>query len=385
MKLFFSVGEPSGDLHGANLIRALRKQSPDIEIIGFGGPKMASAGADLLYPLTELALMGLVGMRGILQHVRLMDSAERCLRVERPDAVVLIDYPEFNFILAKRAKAIGIPVYYFVPPQIWAWRKGRVRQVRKWCSGVLSALPFEDTWFRSRRVPTHYVGHPYFDELAQQRLDPAFLADQRGKSGRIVALLPGSRNGEVSANFTMMLAASIKIHASRPETRFVVAAYGEAHAATIRQIVAATKAGNLPIEVHVGRTPEIIELADACIAVSGSVSLEIMFRAKPAIIIYRLKPLTLWMVRRLIDLPYFTLVNLLADEMLFPEIATSRDESHQISVQVQKWLDDDSARMNLIGRLQALRDRVAIPGACERAASFLLSAIQKNKRASHAA
>ncbi|HEV3384666.1 MAG TPA: lipid-A-disaccharide synthase [Gemmata sp.] len=385
MKLFISAGEPSGDLHGANLIRALRKQSPDIEIIGFGGPRIASAGAELLFPLTNLASMGLVGLKGILQHVRLLDDAERCLRAKRPDAVVLIDYPEFNFVLAGRAKAIGIPVYYFVPPQIWAWRRGRVRQLRKWCDGVFSALPFEDKWFRSRRVPTYYVGHPYFDELAQQRLDPEFLGEQLGKSGRIVAILPGSRNGEVAANFAMMLAAAIKIHAGYPDSRFMVAAFSEAHAATIRKVIETNGALNLPIEVHVGRTPEIIELAIACIAVSGSVSLEIMFRAKPAIIVYRLKSIVLWLVRKLINLPFFTLVNLYAEEMLFPEIATSRDESDRISRQVLEWLNDEDSRLSLVGRLQALRDRVAISGACERTASYLLSAVEKNHQVFHAA
>lgn len=389
MRLFFSAGEPSGDLHGANLIRALRARSPDMEIGGFGGPKMASAGADLLFPLTDLALMGLVGFRGILHHVpklfNLMDDAERFLRSRRPDAVVLIDYPGFNFVLAKRAKALGIPVYYFVPPQLWAWRRGRVRQVRKWCAGVLTALPFEDSWYRSHRVKTHYVGHPYFDELAQQQLDPEFLQSQRARSGRIVGILPGSREGEIEANFAMMLAAAIKIHACQPQTRFLVAAFSEAHALKLRAIVARTASGSLPIEVHHGRTPEIIELAEACIAVSGSVSLEIMFRAKPAMIIYRLKPFSLWLARRLIKLPSFTLVNLLAEETLFPEVATSGDESDLVCRQVLEWLNNFELRSNLVSRLTALRDRVAVPGACERAAAFLFEEIEKRKQLSRAA
>ena len=175
MKVFLSVGEPSGDLHGANLTRALLDRDPNTRIVGFGGPKMAAAGADLLFPLTELAVMGL---KRIVQHLptyfRLADMAEHCFRTQRPDAVVLIDYPGFNFHVAKRARAAGIPVYYFVPPQIWAWRRDRVRKVRKLCTAVLTALPFEDEWYRSRRVKTHYVGHPYFDELDRQQLDSAF-------------------------------------------------------------------------------------------------------------------------------------------------------------------------------------------------------------------
>src|SRR5581483_10615966 len=204
----------------------------------------------------------------------------------------------------------------------------RVRQVRRWCAGVLSALPFEDDWFRARGVPTHYVGHPYFDELARQQPDPAFLAAERWKGGRVVALLPGSRNQEVAANFAMMLSAATKVHAACPDARFLVAAFSERHAAAIHPAVAAS---GLPVAVHVGRTPEIIELADACVAVSGSVSLELMFRAKPTVIVYRMSPVSLWLARRLVKLPYFTLVNLLAGQELFPEIASSRDESERIA------------------------------------------------------
>ena len=376
MKLFLSAGEPSGDLHGANLIRAIHSLNSEAQIIGFGGPKMASTGANLLYPLTELAVMGI---QQIYKHLprffRLLDSAERSLRKERPDAVILIDYPGFNFALAKRAHALGIPVYYFVPPQIWAWRRGRVRQVRKWCAGVLTALPFEDHWYRSRGVATHYVGHPYFDELVQQKLNSSFLAEQRAKPGRIVALLPGSRNQEIVANFAMMLAAAAKIHASKPNTRFLIAAFNERHAAAIHEIIASSDTPNLPIEIHTGRTPEIIELAEVCIAVSGSVSLEIMCRAKPTVIVFRMKPLTLWLARRLVKVPFFTLVNLLAKEALFPEFATCRDESGQVSQQILAWLNDPALLKNAVTRLETLRTEVAQPGACERAAAFLVTAI----------
>lgn len=386
MKLFLSAGEPSGDLHGANLIRALHAGQPDVSVIGFGGPKMAAAGGDLLYPLTELAVMG---VRRVLRHIptffHLADVADRCFRTERPDAVVLIDYPGFNFVLAERAHARGVPVYYFVPPQLWAWRCGRVRQVRRWCAGVLSALPFEDDWYRSRRVPTHYVGHPYFDELRQQQLDPAFLSEQRTRGGRIIGVLPGSRHQEVMMNFEMMLAAAGKIAQQQPDSRFLVAAFNEKQAAAVRATIAGKGASGLPIEVYTGRTPEIIELSDCCMAVSGSVSLEIMCRAKPTVIVYRMKPFSLWLARRLVKLPYFTLVNLLAQEELFPEIAASRDESSQIACHITKWLSDAESRLAVVGRLEALRDRVAGPGACERAAGFLLTELEKRSELARAA
>jgi lipid-A-disaccharide synthase len=383
MKVFLSVGEPSGDLHGANLTRALLARDPRIRIIGFGGPKMAAAGAELLFPLTELAVMGL---KRIVQHLptyfHLADRALKCFRTEKPDAVVLIDYPGFNFHVARRARAAGIPVYYFVPPQIWAWRRDRVRKVRKLCTAVLTALPFEDDWYRSRRVMTHYVGHPYFDELGRQQLDPAFMAQERGKGGPIVGLLPGSRSQEVASNFAGMLVAAAKVRAVRPDVRFLVAAFNERHAAMARAVAAGT---SLPIEVCVGRTPEIIELADACIAVSGSVSLELMYRAKPTVIVYHITRLLRWLAKRFVGLPYYTLVNLLAKDALFPEFVTPDDETDRVAGYIIDWLNDPAKRAEAVGKLVSLRDRVAVPGACERAAEFLLDSLAGGNRERRAA
>lgn len=381
MKLFLSAGEPSGDLHGANLIRSLRLRLPLIQIRGFGGPRMEAAGAQLDYHLTELAVMG---FSRVIRHLptffRLADLAENHFRYEQPDALVLIDYPGFNFHLGRRAHALGIPVYYFVPPQLWAWRRGRVRQVRKWCSCVLTALPFEDDWYRQHGVTTEYIGHPYFDELAHQQLDCDFLAQQQSQSGRIVGLLPGSRDQEVSANFAMMLEAAKRIHSNCPDTRFLVAAFNQRHASDLAQFV---QGHRLPIEIHTGRTPEVIQLSTACIAVSGSVSLELMFRAKPTVIVYRMAPLALWLARRLVKLRYFTLVNLLANEEIFPEIATSCDESERIAAHLMDWLTDPVGYTRLVNQISQLRDRFARPGACAHAADFLLRSVQMKRQ--HAA
>ncbi len=371
MKLFVSAGEPSGDLHGSNFIRSVLDRRPDAQVTALGGPLMRAAGARLLYPLTELAVMGFSQvLTNLPTFYRVGDLAVRHVRAVRPDAVVLIDYPGFHLALAKRLRAAGVPVYYFVPPQIWGWKQWRVRTVRKYFAGVLTALPFEEDWYRARHVNTRYIGHPYFDELARQRPDPAFLAAERARPGTRVGLLPGSRTREVAANAGMILAAARKVHAARPDTRFLVAAYNDRQAAAVR---AALPPG-VPIDVHVGRTPEVIELADACVAVSGSVGLELMYRAKPTVVVYRLKPTTLWLVMRLVKVRYMSLVNLLAGEELYPEIPTSRDESDRIAGHLLEWLTDPVRRGALVGRLEALRDRVAVPGACERAAAYILGA-----------
>jgi lipid-A-disaccharide synthase len=378
MKLFVSAGEPSGDLHGSNLIRAIRSQAPDAQITALGGPLMRAAGADMLYPLADLAVMGLKQVLSQLPtFFRVGDLAERHIRATRPDAVVLIDFPGFHLARAKRLRASGVPVYYFVPPQIWAWKRWRVRTVRKYFTGVLTALPFEERWYSDRHVKTHYIGHPYFDELARQRLDPAFLAEQTARAGVRVALLPGSRNREIAANAEMMLATAAKIHAARPDTRFLVAAFNDRQAAAVRAILPP----GLPIDVHVGRTPEVIELAEACVAVSGSVGLELMYRAKPSVVVYRLNRLALFLVWHMVKVEHMSLVNLLADEKLYPEIPTSRDDSTVIAGHILGWLNDPIRRAALVARLEELRDRVALPGACARAAEYLMAQVKEERRA----
>jgi lipid-A-disaccharide synthase len=378
MKLFLSAGEPSGDLHGANLIRAILSRQPHTEITALGGSRMREAGAKILYPLTELAVMGLNGIFTALpKFFEVGNYTIQHIRKTKPDAVVMIDYPGFHLALAKRLREYGVPTYFFVPPQIWAWKQWRVRTVRKCFDCVLTALPFEDEWFRERHVNTHYIGHPYFDELSRQYLDPAFLAAECAKPGTRIAILPGSRNREVAANTEMMFSAARKIHAARPDTRFLVAAFNEKQANSVRAVLPA----GVPIDVHVGRTPEIIELAETCVAVSGSVGLELMYRVKPTVVVFRMDRIGLWLVRQMVKIKHISIVNLLADERLYPEIGTSRDESDFITEHTLGWLNDPAKREALVNRLTDLRARVAQPGACERAAEFLLGDSVKQKLA----
>lgn len=373
MHLFISAGEPSGDLHGANLIRALRAKHSGIRITGFGGDKMEAAGAELIFKLTSLAVMWFGAVVGkIRTFLRLAKQAEDHFASDRPDAVVLIDFPGFNFQLAKRAHAAGIPVYFFVPPQLWGWAGWRVKKVRRWFTGVLTALPFEEKWYRERGVNTHYVGHPYYDELGEQKLDANFLAAQRAKSGPIIAVLPGSRNQEVTRNFRDMLKAMKQVHDERPDVRFLIASFNPHQADAAAEMA---RGANLPIEFHVGRTPEIIELATCCLSVSGSVSLEMMYRLKPAVILYRVTPLFSFAAQYIfMRTRFITLVNLLADREVYPEFPSCRDQSEAVVPHLLKWLNDPAARTECVDQLRAVRAEVARPGACDRAAEYLLNA-----------
>src|SRR5262245_1306898 len=189
MRLFISAGEPSGDLHGSNLITQLRQREPSIDIAGLGGDRMAAAGCELVYPLCQLAVMWYGNaVRNLRTFYRVLDLADASFRDHRPDAVVLIDYPGFHWHLAKRARAHGIPVIYFVPPQLWAWAGWRVRKMRRSVDHVLCTLPFEPAWYAQRNVAAEYVGHPYFDELARQQVDEQFLVEQRSRPGPVVAI-----------------------------------------------------------------------------------------------------------------------------------------------------------------------------------------------------
>src|SRR5580704_6094528 len=189
MRIFISAGEPSGDLHGSNLVRALQQQHPGVECVGFGGERMEAAGCQLLYPLTRLAVMWILRvLANAPTFLKLLSQADRYFRHQRPDAVVLIDYPGFNWWIARRAKAHGIPVFYYVPPQIWAWASWRVRKMRRFVDHVLCSLPFEEPWYRQRGCHATFVGHPYFDEVWRRDLDQAFLDEQIARDGRLVTI-----------------------------------------------------------------------------------------------------------------------------------------------------------------------------------------------------
>lgn len=389
-RIFFSAGEPSGDLHAANLMRAIRVRRPDIEFVGYGGPQMAAAGCTLHEDLTVLAVMWFLRVvMNIHRFLELVSRADRYFRHERPDAVVLIDYPGFNWWIARRAKAHGIPVYYYCPPQVWAWAGWRVKKMRRYVDHVLCTLPFEEAWLRERGVQATFVGHPFFDEVRRQPLDDAFLARMKRPEAPLVTLLPGSRTQEVNHNLRWLLAAAAEIRRQVPQTRFAIAAFKPLHAKMCQQ--QAQEAG-LPVDVFVRKTPELMHLAQCCLAVSGSVSLELLYHAKPTAVLYWISPAAYFVQGFFRRVKYITLVNLLAarelfpaqvvpydpqgpdaDEALFPEYLTCEDKSAQLAQHAVEWLTDEARRTKLVQRLESLRDVVGHGGASARAAEFLLA------------
>ena len=286
-----------------------------------------------------------------------------------------------------RAKARGIPVFYFVPPQIWAWGGWRVRKVRKYVDQVLCSFRSSPPGITRVASPTAvHVGHPYFDELADRPLDGDFLAEQNGRPGSLVAILPGSRTQEVVRNLPDMVRAASEAgsETSRRSLRCCLPArapQGTGASKSSRGSIAGEgPSPGLAIEVHAGRTPELIRLARVAWAVSGSVGLELMVEALPSVVLYKVKRFDLWVARWFIKSKYISLVNLLADAEVFPEYLTWRDVSDELVRWAIAWLDDSEARARATASLLMLRHHVARPGASDRAAERIVAWLRQHRQ-----
>lgn len=376
MHVFFSVGEPSGDQHAALLIREMRRRQPEVRVSGFGGPRMEQAGCQVLYPLTNLAVVGLFSvLPKVRQFYRLVQQARQYLERHRPDLVVVVDFPGFNWHIARVAKLLGIPVIYYLPPQLWAWAPWRIRKVRKYVDLVMSGLPFEAEWYAQRGIPVLYVGHPFFDEVALHPLDTAFLKEWSPEAGATVAVLPGSRGHEVESCWPLLLEAVRRLAERHPDAQFLVANYKESQRRYCQELYRLSRL-KLPISFFVGKTPEIIHLADCAMMVSGSVSLEMLARGTPAAAIYRCGWPTYLIGRLLITCPFISLPNLIAGRKVMPEYVSVGNPEPVIQDVVRdldRWLSSPSALDQSRTEFDMVRRQVHILGASERAAEVILS------------
>jgi lipid-A-disaccharide synthase len=399
MRVFISAGEPSGDHHAALLVRALRVQQPDVECVGLGGPGMAAEGCVLVADLTRLAVMWF--LRVILNIHRFVDlarQAERSFLDARPDVCVLVDFPGFHWWLAWRAKRHGIPVVFYCPPQIWAWASWRIGKMRRLVDHVLSALPFEHEWFTAQGMRSTYVGHPFFDELSLS------APRQRDEAAPVVLLLPGSRGQEIEGNLASILRAAAIVKARVPGARFAVGALHERHAARIREMLVAQQAslGGLDVEILAGRTRALIEEAACAIAVSGSVSLELLASRVPTVIVYRIGSVAHVVQSWFRRARFITLVNLLAcrdpvraargtwwaprdvepadPEAVYPEFLAVQDPAERAAAHVIEWLTDPAALGRTLARIEAVAARVVTGGSAARAAAAVLSIASGGRR-----
>jgi lipid-A-disaccharide synthase len=342
---------------------------------------MREAGCHLHYELTNLAVVGIAEVLPKLKEFfRVADLAEAEFKRGDIRGVVLVDFPGFNWHIAKRAKKYGIPVFYYLPPQLWAWASWRISKMRRWVDHVLCNLPFEAEWYHKRGIEVHDVGHPFFDEVAERKLDQRFMSRYQSSNQQLVAVLPGSRGHEVTRNFPVQLEVMRRLHREFPHARFLVAGYKPQQTSWCRgQLTAADE--KLPIDFCVGKTSEIIELADVAMMVSGSVSLEVMARNTPAVVQYRPTRFTCWLGKSLASCKYISLPNLIADKEIMKEfihtgsVETAANDIHR---EVHKLLAQTVERARVQKELNELTQRYAQPGATARASSVILDILAKN-------
>jgi len=365
MKFFFSAGEPSGDIHAAALIETIKQHAPDSKFVGLGGPKMEQAGCRLIVDMTQFAVMWFWQViKRYFQFQKILVDAKLVMLLEKVDAVVLVDYPGFNWHIAKAAQELEVPVIYFMPPQVWAWAQYRINKMQQLVDLVLCSLPFEWQWFKQHGCETVFIGHPFFEEIRKKQSDPEFLEKFYAQYGHapILTLLAGSRNQEVLANLDDMLSTVERIQSELPQVQPIFAAFSNEHVVMIQHRLAER---NMSIPIFVGRTTELIRAADCCLAVSGSVSLELLACNKPSVICYRIGWLPLFVQRCFRRTRYITLVNLLGagtqrgqsifygdfvriipkepneadrDRMFFPEFLTSTDRSAEMAAWFVRWI-----------------------------------------------
>ncbi|MBQ9370903.1 MAG: hypothetical protein IJU03_01805 [Thermoguttaceae bacterium] len=398
---FLSAGDPSGDAHAARLVEALERRLPNSRFLAFAGSKTAATNCDVRFDLTKFAVMMLTrAILNLRRYLGALKLADKIFDTERPDAVILVDFPGFNWKIAQKAKKRGIPVVYFMPPQIWGWGQWRVKKMRKYVDLILSCFAFEDDWFREQGCNSLLIGHPFFEESRSRSVDSAFISSLQSDrpNERILTLLPGSRDQEVANNLDSLINVAAKVQGATRNIRPIFAAFREEHANIIRERLAQRQ---FDYEIYVGKTPELMRAATCCLGVSGSVSIELLSLCKPTVILYRTTKLEYRALRFLKRVKYITLTNLLAVHrlpgespfypkgflpkstehtqrerslMVFPEFLDYRDRSDEAASVLTEWLQDDATLSHKIDELRELRTAVDVEDRpIERAADIIAS------------
>lgn len=362
-RLFFVAGEASGDTHGANLIRALRALAPDVACEGLGGQQMAAAGMGLRHDLAGEAIMGFTEVVKHFGAIRrlFLDTAVH-IEASRPDAVVLIDYPGFNIRLAERVHRMGIPVVYYISPQVWAWKKKRVHTLAACVRKMLVIFPFEVPLYEEAGLDCTYVGHPLLDHVA------AYQARHDGREAMLVGLLPGSREQEIKRLLAPMIDVARGIAARYPEARFITPVVDPARAAQVQAI-----AGSFPLEIQVGGMYDVLGRARFCLVASGTATLETALFGVPMVILYRVTALTFWIAKFLVDIPHIGIVNILAGRGIVPEYIQGAIQPSRILPQALRLIDDSPERDRMIGDLRNVQALLGDGGASQNAAREILA------------
>jgi len=369
-KVFIIAGEASGDLYGGNLVKAIRTIDPSICFRGVGGSHMQEAGVRLLRHAEEMTVVGLPGGKRLLTILQAFREVSASLTHWRPDLIILIDYPEFNLMVAGRAKRYGIPVMYYVSPQIWAWRSGRINTIRSRVDRMVVILPFEEKLYQRAGVKVSFVGHPLLDIIALDNEERS-LSQSYGKNGsrQLIGLLPGSRLSEVSRLLPVMLDMAAILVERIPKVHFIVAL-----APTIRkeQIDTYLNSRNLPLTVATDSTHEVIRACELIVAASGTVTLEAAILGTPLVVVYKVNALTYWLGKRLVKVNHLSLANIIAGETVAPELIQHEVTPERIARESLKIFSDDRRKEWIKRRLREVRKVLGTPGASRKAADIAI-------------
>ncbi|MDG4554931.1 MAG: lipid-A-disaccharide synthase [Candidatus Competibacter sp.] len=361
MHIALVAGELSGDVLGAGLIAALKERYPRARFSGIGGPGMIGQGLRGLAPLERLAVMGLVEVvRHLPELLRIRRRLYRTWLVDPPAVFIGIDAPDFNLGLERRLRVRGIPTVHYVSPSVWAWRPWRVRKIARSVDLMLTLLPFEVAFYQRHDVPVRFVGHPLADCISPHN-DPLLarrlLHVDVPAEARIVALLPGSRGGEVSRLGPLLLDTAAWLWARRPELHFVLPA-ATPSLFDMLESMRAGRAPALPMTLVQGQSREAMAAADVVLLASGTATLEAMLLERPMVVAYRVAPMTAWIARRLLTISHFALPNLLAGRELVPEFVQDAATVDNLGLAVLRWLDDATARAESVAEFGALHGRL---------------------------
>jgi lipid-A-disaccharide synthase len=382
LRVFLCAGEHSGDSHGAALAKRLRQRAPDIVLEGLGGPLMKAAGVDLRMDFVEHAAMGIVAVVKKLGFFRAMlaETAER-LRADPPDVLVPIDYPGFNLRLSKRAKAAGIPVCYYVSPQVWAWRPGRIHRIARSVDHMMTLFPFEVPLYEKVGVPVTFVGHPLFDELRTRRPSPAFRAGLGlAPDEPLLGLLPGSRRQEIERNLPLELKAAALVAKEDPRVRFALPVAQPSLRPLVEALIGEHAPG-LAVQVLDGKASDVARVARAALCASGTATLELLHYECPMVIVYQGTWTQELFVRPLLITKWIGLVNILAQREVCPEFASAKDTSREIAAAARSLLHPGKARKRCLAQLKALRREVDRKNIHGRAADTVLAVAQARRAA----
>lgn len=369
-KVLIIAGEASGDLHGANLVREVRKQDPSISFFGVGSRQMRDAGVHILADASEISV---VGATEVLTHLRplyrIFSGLTRFLRQERPDLLVLIDFPDFNIMLGKRAKKLGIPILYYISPQVWAWRKGRIKTIANLVKAMIVVFPFEVGLYQGAGVDVRYAGHPLTDTVQSpynQGEAKRLLGLDPGK--RTLALLPGSRTREISHLLPDMLAAAGILRGRIPGLQFVLPV---APTLTREFVESFVRKGPVPVTLTEGGVYDALRASDVALVASGTATLETGLMTVPMVIVYRVSPLSYAIGKLFVDVEHIGLVNIVAGERAVPELVQRDATPENMADALTKLLNDPAYYGRVQARLADIRTKLGESGTNARVASLV--------------